>query len=248
MPYLGSLNPTSLTDLDWSEKTLVIPFSSLEAVGDSLPLSVFQTITNLIADEIAKRDDTLVVPSVAAFATPMQGFRGVISLRRKVFMNQLADIVLTALTWGVRRVLFLDGTCFSKQTVDMAMKRFKRKLPEDFTYGIISWQSDPSLNKAVNAIAADLVQNWRNEAAAAILYSELTGGELITSVPANNNISKAQFEKWRKSGRDPEKLVKYFPNAHLSSWSSLTPEEPLMPILLKSINETMEKGYIYHGL
>lgn len=248
MPYLGSLNLASLTKTDFSDKTLVIPFAALEAVGDSLPLSIYQTVTDAVASEIAKRDDSLVVPAVTAFATPMQGFRGVISLRRKVFMNQLADIVLNAVTWGVRRVLFLDGTCFSKQSVDMAMKRYKRKLPEDFTYGVVAWQSDPAFNRVLSESAVDLVQRWRNEAAAVLLYSELTGAEYPASVSVNSNISQTQFEKWRKSGRDPEKLVKYFPNAHLSSWNSLEPKEQLMPILMNSIFESMDKGYIYHGL
>lgn len=248
MPYLGSMNLTSLTESDLSEKTVVIPFAALEPVGETLPLSVLQDITEAVAGAIAKRDNAIVVPAVTAFATPVQGFRGVISLRRKVFMNQLADIVLNALSWGVRRVLFLDGTCYSKQSVDMAMKRFKRKLPEDFTYGVISWQADPALNRAVSQSSGDLVQRWRNEAAAVILHSELTGSAPVDAVPVNKNISQAQFEKWRKSGRDPEKLVKYFPNAHLSSWSSLSLEEPLMPILLESIFETMDKGYIYHGV
>ncbi len=248
MPKLALLNLSTLNELDCSEMTLVIPFSSLEPLGETLPFNTFQRVTGAIADKLSEREEFLVAPQITTpFATPLKGFRGVLSLRRTVFMNQLADMVLSSLSWGIKRVLFLDGTCYSKQTVDQAMKKYKRKLPEDFTYGVVAWQSDSNLNRAVKDGAADLSEHWRSEAAAALLFSELTGEAVPQNISPNKNISSQLFEQWRRRGRDPERLVKYFPNAALSSWSSLAPKEPLLPILINSITDTLEKGYIYHG-
>ncbi len=247
MPQLGSMSLSSLTSCDTSDKTIVIPIASLEPLGEELPLDVFQVITSKIASELSKSDDLIVAPLVSVpYSTPFKGFKGVISLRRTVFMNQLADIVLSASSWGIKKVLFLDGTCYAKSAIDSAMKKYKRKLTQDFTYGIVNWQSDSSIAKVIKQSATGLQSNWRNEIAATLLYSEITDSPFVKTVEKNTNISIELFEQWRRRGKDPEKLKKYYPNGFLSSWENISIDEPLFPILMNTITKNIEKGFIYH--
>jgi len=248
MPKLAKLTLSSINESDLSQMTAVIPFASLEPVGHELPLGIFQVITESLADSIAELSTCVVLPQITIpYATPFQGFRGVVSVRRNVFMNLLADAALSVSAMGFGRVLFLDGTCYAKASVDESMKKFKRSLPEQFSYGIISWQSDSSL-KQIFSDSINLKERWRSEAAAVQIYSELTGVSVPVSLKLNKNISDKLFESWRKRNRDPEILRKYFPEAHLSSWDSLVVKEPILPKLTKSICETIEKGYIFHGI
>jgi len=248
MPKLSSLNLNMLRDLSPDNLTAVISFASLEPVGHELPLGIFQTITQHLADSLAELPNCLVIPPITIpYATPFQGFRGVISLRRNVFMNILADTARSLAAMGISRVLFLDGTCYAKSSIDEAMKKFKRTLPEQFNYGIITWQSENSM-KQVFADSTNLKERWRSEAAAVQLFSEITGQPIPQSFKINKNISEKQFTSWLKRTRDPELLAKYFPEAHLSSWDQLVVQEPILPRLTKSIIETIEKGYIFHGI
>lgn len=248
MPKLANCSLSSITASDLSQMIVVIPFASLEPIGRELPLGIFQTITESLADSIAKLSNCVVLPQITIpYATPFQGFRGVVSLRRNVFMNVLADAALSVCAMGFGRVLFLDGTCYAKASVDESMKKFKRSLPEQFSYGIISWQTESSL-KQIFSESINLKERWRSEAAAVQIYAELTGTAVPESFKLNTNISDKQFESWRKRTRDPELLRKYFPEAHLSSWDSLVAKEPVLPKVTKSICETIEKGYIFHGI
>ncbi len=248
MPKLADLNLASFTATDLSQMIAVVPFASLEPVGHELPLGIFQRITETVSDSIAELQNCIVLPQITTpYATPFQGFRGVISLRRNVFMNVLADTALSLSAMGFGRVLFLDGTCYAKSSIDEAMKKFKRSLPEKFSYGIVSWQSESSM-KTVFSDSLNLKERWRSEALAVQLFCEITGSPVPESFKLNTNISDKQFESWRKRTRDPELLRKYFPEAHLSSWDKLVVKEPILPKITKSICETIEKGYIFHGL
>jgi len=249
VPKLQELSLPEISGIDCDSMTLIIPFSALEPVGSSLPLGSIQAITATIADELSLREDCLVTPQITIpYATPMQGFRGVLSLRRTVFMNLLADTVLSACSWGVTRILFLDGTSYAKPSVDSAMKKFKRKLPEGLTYGIISWQNDSSLKKAIPLMGDEIVNRWRNDSAIELLYSEITNRSVDSQRDPNRNISDELFQQWSRRGKDPEKLVKYFPNGELSSWGNLVQSEPLLPLLTTSINSNLDKGFIFHGI
>ncbi len=249
MPKLENLSLRDINEIPRDTMTLVIPFAALEPVGKNLPLGAVQKVTEEISSALSELDNCIVAPQITTpYATPMKGFRGVISLRRTVFMNVLADTVLSACSWGIRRVLFLDGTSYSKSSVDAAMKKFKRKLPADFEYGIISWQSESSLKKVVPQRGTEIVNRWRNDAAIELLTSEITGTGPTSERKVNTNISDELFDQWLRRGKDPEKLVKYFPNGELSSWNELRKEEAILPLLVESISKTIDKGYIFHGV
>jgi len=242
MPKLANMSLQTLTAADCSTMIGVIPFAALEPIGGELPLNLFQAVTESISTAVADLPNCVVLPQITTtYATPFQGFKGVVSLRRSVFMNVIADAVQSICAMGFRKVLFLDGTCYSKSSIDQGLKKFKRTLPEQFSYGIISWQHESSLKNAF-ATSVNLRERWRSEAAAVQIYAELTGTAIPEIFRLNKNISDQQFESWRKRTRDPEMLTKYFPEAHLSSWDSLAVEEPLFPKLTKSICETIEKG------
>lgn len=250
MPKLENLNLSSMQNMDMSEIVAVIPFSSYEPVGETLPFSIYSKCTNAISDELAEGDEYLVLPQITSpYAVPFQGFRGVFSLRRKVFMNLIADTALSVSNWGVKRILFLDGTSYAKQSIDQAMKKFKRQFPDDFSYGIVNWQNSEPVKRCSTACTEVINEPFRSELGAMLLYCEITGDELIADVPENTNISAKQFEQWKRRGKDPERLVKYFPKAHLSHWSgAVAPDEKLLPQIRKSIVETVAKGYLFHGI
>ncbi len=249
MPKLQNLSLREIKEINCEEMTLVIPFAALEPVGENLPLGVIQMVTEQISGAVSERSDCLVAsPITTPYATPMKGFCGVLSLRRNVFMNVIADTVLSACSWGVKRILFLDGTNYSKSSIDLAMKKFKRKLPTDFQYGIINWQSESTLKKVVPQRGTEISNRWRNDAAIELIASEISGIDPVAERSVNTNISDELFDQWLRRGKDPEKLVKYFPNGELSSWGNLQKAEPILPLIVSSINSTIDKGFIFHGI
>ena len=247
MPFLNSLTLRELESIDFSSTTAILFIANNDPIGVDTPLNLFESINGAIAQRLAQSDNYLVLPPInLGYSTPFKSFKGVISLKSSTLEKIIADTLISVTSFGVNRVLVIDSSNYAKGVVDKAVKAYKRGLPSDFNYGYISWQSDSSLKRAIysNVTIKDF---WRSELVALLLYSELTGFKVSERVDENLNISEKQFNRWKKT-MDPERLKSYFPRANLSSWEALPQTDGLFEILIESIDETIKKGYIFHGI
>lgn len=213
----------------------------MEPLGLEMPLSSVTELNQKIAQEVAQEAAILCAPVMAyGYATPFKAFPGILSTRRDTFITALADTVRSSVGWGVKKIYFLEGSSYLAPSIKEAVARYKSKLPDDFSYEVVSWQSLGAVRRFVNEQYDDLVEVFRSEALYAYLAQEILGYSMkpqITKAP-----DRELLTKWRKRGMDPEKLKAYAPQATLSRWSGCDTSKRLLPLLCKEIVTLISKG------
>lgn len=225
-----------------SEKpVLIIPVASLEPMAGELPLGTSQKVVSCIADEVASKTKTLVAPLLAyPYATPFKAFPGVTGSRWNSFATTVADLVRSAIGWGVEKVVFLDGGVTAAPHIHTGIKRYRRILPDDFDYTVVSWQNVPALRKELPLLFEGLTETWRSDAALAKLYGEITDTP-VRSVEETPFPEKEPFQKWKKRGMDPQKLKNITPLMSFSNWSGVNENEKLLPVVIEAVVEELNR-------
>lgn len=221
--------------------SLIIPVAPVEPLGVELPLHSISSINHKVAQAVSEKLQLLCASPVRyAYATPFKAFPGVLSTKRDTFVTTMADCVRSAIGWGVKKVYFVEGSSYLASSIDEAMKRYKRKFPDDFSYEIISWQMLGPVRRFINEKYTDLAEVFRSEALYAYLVEELLGYSVES--PSSKAPDRELLTKWRKRGMDPEKLKAYAKDCRLSRWSGCDRNDKLLPLLVEAIVVDLTKG------
>lgn len=213
---------------------LIIPLVPMEPYGKNVPLGAINEISATISSKVASESNTLCATSMRySFATPFKAFSGVLSMRKNTFITAIADVVRSAIGWGVKKVIFLDSSVYLQPSVEVALKRFQKKMPQDFTYEYICWQQIGSVRKIVKDSFDELEERWRSEALIACLYREICDVEIISE--DTKLVDQSLFQRWKKRGMDPEKLIAYSSGCSLSRWKAYKDSGALLPQLVSEI-------------
>lgn len=241
MYQLEDLSVNQVKKLLAENQTLILPVTVMEPLGLDLPLGLVFRINEAVAKAVSKESQTLTAPLLKyGYSTPFKAFSGVLSTRKNSFITEVADIVRSAIGWGIKRIVFLDGSAYLRKEIDEALKRYKKKLPEDFSYTVVSWQTIGPVRKIVKESYNNLAELWRSEALYTALAKELFNTEFTPS--QTKPVDAVLFKKWRKRGMDPEKLAAYAPLCSLSRWSDVSMSKKLFPILIEEICKEIKKG------
>lgn len=240
MYQLEDLSVNQVKAVLTENQTLILPVALMEPLGLDLPLGLVFRINEAIAKAVSEECQTLSAPLIKyGYSTPFKAFSGVLSTRKNSFITEVADIVRSAIGWGVKRIVFLDGSVYLNKEIDEAMRRYKKKFPEDFSYAVISWQSTGPVRKLIKEGYGNLSELWRSEALYAALAKELYGIEIVP--PETKQVDAALFKKWSKRGMDPEKLASYAPLCLFSRWGSVSMSRPIFPLLIEELCKEIKK-------
>lgn len=221
--------------------SLILPLAPIEPLGNDCPLHTIPFINKRIAYSVAERVAILCAPVMQyGYSTPFKAFEGVLSTRKETFVKTIADTVRSAVGWGIETVYFLEGSSYLADSIHEAIKRYRKKLPQNFQYTVISWQSLAIVRKFIKARFENLDEVFRCEAVYAYLATELYGNTIKT--PMTKLPDRELVQKWRKRGMDPEKLRAYAHDGFLSRWTSYSCDELLIPIIVDEIVSVIKKG------
>lgn len=241
MYQLEDLSVHQINNILTENQTLILPVAVMEPLGLDVPLGLVFRINEAIAKAVSVESKTLTAPLMKyGYSTPFKAFSGVLSTRKNSFITEVADIVRSAIGWGVKRIIFLDGSSYLRKEIDEALKRYKKKLPGDFSYSVVSWQTVGPVRKLIKEGYSELTELWRSEALYASLAKELFNIEITP--PQTKPVDAELFKKWRKRGMDPEKFAAYAPLCSLSRWGDVSMSEEVFPLLVKELCKEIKKG------
>lgn len=104
-----------------NDKLLVIlPIGSVEEHGPHLPLNSDSTQAIYVAEEIAKRCDSLILPPIYYGYTELKDYRGTISISFNTIYNLVYEIISKVVEDGVKNILIISGHA---STIHMAAIR-----------------------------------------------------------------------------------------------------------------------------
>lgn len=237
---LDENNVTTIETFLQETPVLLLPITTSEPLNDTLPVGAVSKISAIVTQAVAQKAQILCAPQIRyGFSTPFKAFPGVLSPRRNTFVTTVADVVRSAIGWGVTKVIFLEGSSYLRPSIDEALRRYKRKLPDGFSYSIISWQTLGVVRKFVKEHFENLNEQWRSEALFVYLWDELFGESVSSST--HKPVDQKLLTRWRKRGMDPDKFKAYCPKATLSRWDGYTTSDTLLPLLVTEIAQAIDK-------
>jgi len=206
-------------------ETLLYGVAPLRPIG-LLEVDILQKVTAKIIDRVAQLIEVSQAPLITyGFVTPYKGTPGVVGMGRNSFPTLIANSVTSGVTWGVVHPLFIVPHKDDKALVLEGIKRYKRKLPQNFQAFTISFLDMPFVKKELTNHFTDLQEFWYSEALIHLLAYELFEIPIPSSQKSDIKDQKV-FTQWHKRGMDPEKRQKIAPNNYFSSWSSVLSQKP----------------------
>jgi creatinine amidohydrolase len=143
--------PTVISEMSWVEfdnriqrdnATVLLPIGSLEQHGPHSPVGSDEILTRLIAEEVARRANAVVAPSInyGVRSQPRTGggnhFPGTISIRGCTLTSLLRDIICEFVQKGATRLMILDthyeNEFFVIEAIEEAMRELHAQHRKDF--------------------------------------------------------------------------------------------------------------------
>lgn len=144
-------NSTIISQMDWpafdrrvreEAATILLPIGSLEQHGPHSPIGSDEMLTRIIGEEVARRSNALVAPSVnyGVRSQPRTGggnhFPGTISVRGETLVRLVQDLVTGFVQKGARSMLILDthyeNEFFVIEGIEEAVRELRAQGLEDF--------------------------------------------------------------------------------------------------------------------
>ncbi|WP_145152859.1 creatininase family protein [Paenibacillus xylanexedens] len=89
---------------------VIIPVGAIEVYGPHLPLGSDGLLADRLAELVAERVGAVIGPTVeAGDSNVLNDFPGTITIRPESLKAYLGDIVHSVITWGFKRILFING-------------------------------------------------------------------------------------------------------------------------------------------
>lgn len=160
---MKDLRSNWINELTWKEidnyleegnETVLIPIGSTEQHGPGCPTGLDSYVAEVLAEDAAKRTDTLIAPLVwYGNSDHHMGFAGTISLRPKTLMALSKDICSSLIHHGFRNLLLINGHRGANlPALNLVVKELHEKHTE-----VLLAIADPF--KISTSIARDLVES-----------------------------------------------------------------------------------------
>jgi len=196
---------------------LLLPVGSLEPVGTDIPIGTINRITECIAGELCSRLNIIAAPLFAyGHATPFQSFEGCSGLHASTLSRSVYDCCNGWFFNGFKRIIVLTCAMDGSTGIAQAIKRLNAHPLHKNAVTLISIQED-GFFRSYCEVQRGGKENGRSEWGLFALNSFLgQSSDLATPRHVLPVADVKQFSRWRKCGRDPEKLRKIAPDALLS--------------------------------
>lgn len=201
--------------------SLIVPVGSLEPIGESLPLGTVNRCCESIVDALSVRLKVLAAPLLAyGNSIPFKSFGGSAGVHRDTLSNIVVECCNCWLFHGFKRIMVITLAMDGRQGIDTAVKRLNKAPGRDNAVRYCSLQDDDRFRSLCASRFAGIEygrSEWGVRAMAGYPQPALPVSPAVNHRPVLPDA--ADFKKWHRRGRDPEKLRKMAPHATLSAFT-----------------------------
>jgi len=208
---LNQLSFAAIAAVVAERPTLLVPVAALEPIGD-LPLGVVPAAASAVAHAVSASNALLCAPLFTfGFATPFKAFAGPCGLHAATVESALYGIAADAALWGIREIVFIDGSTFSSPMIAKAVKRINGLVRGQVKASSYSWTSDAKIRALLDGAlkGSDPIRPEAALLALAAYHDSSFSSLSLSAVDTTPDV--AVVKSWKKRGRDPEQFRKYFP-------------------------------------
>ncbi|WP_163969684.1 creatininase family protein [Oceanobacillus halotolerans] len=92
------------------KKTIIVPFGSVEQHAKHLPLGTDAFLSQLIAEDVAKKTNTLIAPPLwVGWAPHHMAYTGTITLRPETLTSMVEDMCESLIYHGFEKIILING-------------------------------------------------------------------------------------------------------------------------------------------
>jgi creatinine amidohydrolase/Fe(II)-dependent formamide hydrolase-like protein len=198
---------------------LIVPLGSLEPCTECGALGAAALCCNALAGKLSETMNILLAPMMPfGNSIAYKAFPGCGTLSKRTFRAFVQDILQSWIFQGVLNFIIIDGNTGSARTLKDAVKLPLARHPR-VRCSILNWHHLPEVRSLI-AKQSEGPERDRSEygiLSMAAFLDHAYVGRTSTGKRENTRVSDAVYQKWQRTGADPEKFRKLFPDARTSA-------------------------------
>jgi creatinine amidohydrolase/Fe(II)-dependent formamide hydrolase-like protein len=213
---LKDLNFKQIQEYISSNPSIILPLGGLEPLGSFGTIGDNSLCANALTQSVSNAISVVSAPLVEyGCTTQFKAFSGSAGVKPKTMSNYLFGLCNDWFYQGIKRILIINGIEGNGLALDLLIKRYHNLNGQ---IEIVSLHSDMAIRDILAGVQTG-AEFDRLEFMILSIASFLKNDRLNCPVNAkvDNLPEKKVFTKWKKSGRDPDKLKKMIPSGSLSS-------------------------------
>jgi len=198
--------------------SLIVPLGALEPLGNDLPVGALNRCCTALSHAMSARMGVLVAPPLLyGNSTPFTAFGGCAGVRRETFASFLHECLRGWLIHGFNRIMLLSVAMDGEPALESVVRRITKRGHCDKAVRFCSLQGNERFRKLCAFHVSDGATDIRCERGLRAL-AIAAGMELSPRTPGTFGTGRVAADaetvgRWRRRGRDPEKLRKLVPAA-----------------------------------
>jgi creatinine amidohydrolase len=198
---------------------IILPLGPTEPCTGYGTMGVSALSCFALANKLSEKKKILLSPLVPfGYSIAYRAFDGCGALSAKTLTALLIDLFKSWVFQHIHTFIIIDGVPDNNSMVKEAEQRIFARYPET-KFCILNWHQ---MSGVRSFIAHDCPGNEYNRSEYGILsMAAYLDGSFVRQPPYQKKcaavVDQKTYQKWQKTGRDPEKFQKIFPDAQTSS-------------------------------
>jgi Uncharacterized protein, putative amidase len=198
---------------------IILPLGSIEPCAEYGTMGASALSCFALANILSKKKKILLSPMVPfGYSIAYRTFDGCGVLSAKTLTALLIDLLKSWVSQHIRAFIIINSVPENNCMVNEAMQRIVARNPET-RFCVLNWHQMPEVRSFINAVCPG-TEYSRSEYGILSMAAYLD--ESFVRQPSSQKkpgvlADQKTYQKWQKTGRDPEKFRKLFPDARTSS-------------------------------
>jgi creatinine amidohydrolase/Fe(II)-dependent formamide hydrolase-like protein len=216
--YAAKMTEREVHELLTVTSAIILPLGPTEPCTGYGTMGVSALSCFALANKLSEKKKILLSPMVPfGYSIAYRTFKGCGSLSAGTLTALLIDLFKSWVSQQIRFFIILDCVPDNNSMVKEAAQRVVARHPE-IKFCILNWQQIREVRSFI-ATACPGTEYSRSEYGILSMAAYLDGSFVRQPSPPRKQSAIADqkaFQKWQKTGRDPEKFRKLFPDAQTS--------------------------------
>jgi creatinine amidohydrolase/Fe(II)-dependent formamide hydrolase-like protein len=199
---------------------IILPICATEPIGSYGTMGASMLSCTAIANAVSEKKRILLSPKIPyGYSIAYRAFESCGALSEKTLRSVLVDLIKSWMQQNISTVIILNGIYENNRITKDAISWIQSRNPK-IKVCLFSWQHSSEIRSFI-AKSCKGSEYCRSEYGILSMAAFLDARFIRTPVKHTTiRTNEKTFQKWEKTGRDPEKFKKLFPDAITSAISS----------------------------